>query len=93
MSKEQKPLGRAHWAKVVKKWKASGKSGCAYADRHGMAVATLYSWNRELKNVASAPVRRKWTRSTGERAIFLDEGASRVACGASYYGNAICSAL
>ena len=62
MSKKRKPLARAHWAKVVEKWKASGESGYAYADRQGIPASTLYWWNRELKkSAASSASRRKKT--------------------------------
>jgi hypothetical protein len=55
---------RAQWVKTVKRWKASGLTQAAFAEREGLAVAALRAWCARL---GEAP--------RGRRALAASEGA------------------
>lgn len=40
---------RDEWARLVARWRASGKSGKRFAERHGLSASSLYDWGRRLE--------------------------------------------
>jgi transposase len=43
------------WRRWIRAWRASGLSGRAFCDRHGLTVASFYAWRRVLEQRAAEP--------------------------------------
>ena len=62
---------KQYWSGHVAAVKAQAISTRAYAQRHGLALSTLYYWQRKLKTTAAMPINPAPLAATGQPNKFV----------------------
>lgn len=69
---------KQYWQRHIEAIKAQGVQTSAYAKRHGLSLASLYAWQRKLKDEGSAPKSKLSRNQFVALQVVKDSIASRV---------------